>query len=144
MLLDGERAAVYARPMNPAKRSWTVLAALFFFTACGGKVVVEEGPGGGAGGAGGAGSSAESTGASPLCGTVDPVGTVEGCTFNSGDPEACSTTAVCDVQGHSWEQTCKETSCVCSFNGVTTCICVLDGPGDFCAGTAKCCPAPWQ
>ena len=111
-----------------------LLAGMAGGLACGGAVVFESGSG--SGGAGGG------PGESPLCATQDPIGQLSGCSSGASGHQCA--TAECDEAGNTWEQTCEGTACVCSFNGNSLCVCQLNGEGDFCGSTPKCCPAPWR
>src|SRR5512140_1650527 len=87
------------------------------FVACGGKVVVDVGPGAGNGGTGVGGSSGVGgSGASTCFDPPDP-STLSFCgSSSSGDP-SCIENDFCDPQKNTWSAVCSATTCECKLNG---------------------------
>ncbi len=127
----------------PWRTKLVLLATVGAFVAssgsCGGKAVVDDGVGGG-------GASTSSSSGGPICVTDEPQGQLYDCggtgSSSSGGTPQCSS-SLCDQDGNIWESSCQGTACVCKFNFLTACSCVIEG-GQLCAGSIpSCCPAPF-
>jgi hypothetical protein len=101
----------------------------------------------GAGGMGGfmTSSSVSGVGGGPACSTPPPVGSLSNCggavSSSSGGGSTC-TTFTCDDDGNTWDASCGDAGCTCSYNGMPVCSCNFNPGEDSCSGMG-CCPPPW-
>jgi hypothetical protein len=99
----------------------------------------------GMGGAPATSSSVTGVGGGPACGTPDPVGQLSFCggtaTGSSGGMLTC-TVLTCDDNGNTWDASCGDSGCTCSYNSQPVCSCNFD-PGETACTGMGCCPMPW-